>query len=202
VTDIPQERALAPPAWTDIDKAAHASLLEEYKQLTATIIALVASTDRLLSIGVIVLGIGFSVGLKDNNLFVIAFVPVGLSLVFLYVASVWHNVHYLAGYKQEIEYELNDILNKNTFRWELICEKYVQNNVAMRWVVGIISVLYLATCAVSLSKIDLDSIYGKLYVASIALISTGMIYSYRSIYRSRRLGASEARRLLTLRPRK
>lgn len=202
MTDIPQEGTLAPPTWTDIDKAVHTSLLEEYKQLTATIIALVASTDRLLSIGVIVLGIGFSVGLKDNNLFVIAFVPIGLSLVFLYVASVWHNVHYLAGYKQEIENEINNILTKNAFRWEMICEKYVQNNVAMRWVVGLISVLYLATCAFSLGKMDLGSVYGKLYVITIALISVGMIYSFRSIYRSRGRGASEARRLLALRPSK
>ena len=119
LTDAEQEekKAAQEALWKDRDV-----LMKEYERLCDDIRSIEAMNNRVVGLGLTVVGTGFTYALKENQEASFIYLPILLFGVFFFAALQYYDVYWMGGYKLSIENRINELSKKILLQWELLIE--------------------------------------------------------------------------------
>lgn len=97
-------------------------LMKEYERVCSDIRAIEIAVDRIVAIGITIVGAGFAYGLQHNINEVFFFLPVGLIGIFLLASHQQYKMYWFGGYKRAIEDYVNKQFGILLLNWEKVVQ--------------------------------------------------------------------------------
>jgi hypothetical protein len=105
-------------------------LLAEYKILSEEIKERIGRSDKIISVGLTIVGAGVVYGMKENMKEILIFLPIGLYCVIFYAVFNTTIVMTLGGYRKYLAEKINICFDEELLLWENIAKKIIHHNIA------------------------------------------------------------------------
>lgn len=123
-------------------------LTKEHSITCSQIHQMVNYSDKMVSIAVGGIGIGFLYGIKEASpvaMITLPFIAFGL---ISYFCTVFYSIAVLGGYRKHLEEKLNSHLKEDVISWEKVTSKILHNSLPAIGIALVLGGSYVALCAV------------------------------------------------------
>ncbi|MDA2920747.1 hypothetical protein MYX76_14870 [Desulfobacterota bacterium AH_259_B03_O07] len=101
-------------------------LLKEYEKVSQEIILYISTSDKVIGIGILILGFGFAYGIKENLEEILLMIPIAVFGVYFYALYLLTCLFSLAGYRKSLEEKINSLVGNKILLWDSeIWHKYL-----------------------------------------------------------------------------
>lgn len=161
-------------------------LMKEYDQVSQGLRALILFSEKLLALGIAIMTIGLTYGLKEGFDDILLLQPVVISAVLLYAAHIYAELRAVAGYKKHLEERINGEIGENILLWEIVIARGRRRAIGQKLLYLIYLTLYLVTVHISLRIAWRKHSLGVFILISsiIIVLLIGVIVSWVEMYRA------------------
>jgi hypothetical protein len=151
-------------------------LLKEYASASEEIRLYLGEQEKVLALGITVLGAGSVYAFKEQLYLVLLFVPIGLFGVLFYAVLNSTILMSLAGYRQYIGGKVNEMSKNNLLIWEQISDELLSRNVVLIASLHVIYFFFLFSTIVISLWITLFHFGVVLFVVSF-IVYSGLLFA-------------------------